>query len=1026
MMAVLLVPDLGAQQLTGRVTNSQTGEPIAAVQVFIAGSGIGALSQQNGRFLLLNVPPGTHTLTAERIGYRAASQQVSVTAGQTAVVDFSMSEEALGLDEIIVTGTPGGTQRRAIGNAVTAVAAAEVTQTVVMNNMQDLLTGRSPGVTFLKAPGQVGQSSPIQIRGISTFNLSSNPLIYVDGVRINNTSEAGPMQGGEHREVNPLDDINPADIESIEIIKGPAAATLYGTEASAGVIQVITKRGAEGAPQFDVAINQGLNYMRDPAGRLGLKWACRSTFNPPCAKEDIFSYNPYVDTNRLLHEYNAFEWPLENLYQNGHSQSYDVSVRGGTQSIRYFVSTNLDDAVGILWYNTDQTFRTRANLGVVLSDKFTFDVSTSYIDGETQFMQQVPTDGGEWDDMRWGNAYCAPWINPGACPRLLGLQEHLPDDVARMETRRQYNTFTGSATLNFTPTAWLTSRAIFGMDRLQEKNSNLWPLEVEREPVYEEMAVGTIWIEKPTTTNLSFDWSATGRYNVTSSIGTATSIGAQYFVKTFEKFGNKGSGFASPLSTTINQTPPSTAELIYEFTENKSLGFYVQEELSWNNRVFLTAAMRFDDNSAFGSEFDLEKYPKVAATWVVSEEGFWNFETLNSLRLRGALGKAGRQPDTFAGTNVYAVVPGPGGAARFQPKSPGNPKVGPETSTEIELGFDAAAFEDRIAAEFTYFYKRNESSLLNVALPPSEGFNGASQQNLGQIDNWGWEAAVNTQVYESPSFGFDLALTAAFVDNEIKSLGTFPGTNSIRIGFPYPNFTFTRELVDARFDPAGPIRDARGQRIVGMCRKPTPLGDGPQYGYVRGGADAEVVPCQQVPSSNRVLVGPGFVKYKFSVTPTITLLNNSVQIHALVDGSYGRWMPTSTSYDPDYENKCVCDPFIGAERGFGAWWAEGGAHSNTSTYLADFWKLREVGLRYTLPQSLVARIGAERASIAVSGRELANLWVKNNGEVRRPRNIDAPGLSIADPELTRQELAGAAHRSMPPLTTLNAALRVSF
>src|SRR5688500_19487278 len=126
--ALLVVSDLGAQQVTGRVTNASTGEPLAAVQVFIAGSGIGALSQQNGRYLLLNVPAGTHTLTAERIGYRAATRQVTVASGQTVVQDFSLAEEALGLDEIIVTGTPGGTQRRAIGNAVLSVQAAEVTQ----------------------------------------------------------------------------------------------------------------------------------------------------------------------------------------------------------------------------------------------------------------------------------------------------------------------------------------------------------------------------------------------------------------------------------------------------------------------------------------------------------------------------------------------------------------------------------------------------------------------------------------------------------------------------------------------------------------------------------------------------------------------------------------------------------------------------------------------------------------------------------------------------------------------------------
>jgi hypothetical protein len=169
--AVLLVaPQLSAQQVTGRVT-TQSGEPLAAVQVFIAGSGIGALTQQNGRYLLLNVPAGTHTLTAERIGFASRTAQITVAAGATVAQDFVLAEQALGLDEIIVTGTAGGTQRRAIGNTVTQVSVSEVTQTVAINSMQGLLSGRTPGLTFARSGGGVGQGSPITIRGLGSFTL---------------------------------------------------------------------------------------------------------------------------------------------------------------------------------------------------------------------------------------------------------------------------------------------------------------------------------------------------------------------------------------------------------------------------------------------------------------------------------------------------------------------------------------------------------------------------------------------------------------------------------------------------------------------------------------------------------------------------------------------------------------------------------------------------------------------------------------------------------------------------------------
>ena len=685
---LLAAQSLEGQQITGRVVNQQTGEPLAAVQVFIAGSGIGALTQQNGRYLLLNVPLGSHAVSAERIGYRAVTQQVAVAAGQTVVQDFSLSEQALGLDEIIVTGTPGGTQRRAIGNSVLSVDASAVAQTVAVSSMQDLLSGRSPGLQFTRVSGTVGTGTRMQVRGVGSFNLTSDPLVYIDGIRVNANSQSGPSLG-DFREANPLDDLNPADIESVEIIKGPAAATLYGTEASAGVIQIITKRGAEGSAQFDASVRGGINWMMDPAGKMGTFYACTDTFGGVCDESTtLFEYNAYDEANiSIANGEDPGYWPQPRLYQNGHSQAYDFSVRGGTQAMRYFLSGNYEKAEGIVFYNWDKTFRLRANVSAVFSENVTLDVSTGFVDGMTRFMAQAESDGGEWEDLVWGNGYCITRVNPGKCPRLPGgFQEHMPSDVAKVETTREYARFTGSGTLNFTPTEWLSSRAIVGIDKGWDENVNLYPKEVELTPVNPRQVDGTIILGRPVTTNLSVDASATGKYRLNDTWGTSTSIGAQYYRKIINEIRNTGVGFATPVSRTVNQTPPASGTVYYNYIENKSLGFYVQEEVSFNDRIFVTGAVRFDDNSAFGSDFDLEKYPKVSATWTVSDENFWTFDAINSFRVRGAWGKAGRQPDTFAGTNQYTVIPGVGGTSALVPSSSGNPAVGPETSTELELG----------------------------------------------------------------------------------------------------------------------------------------------------------------------------------------------------------------------------------------------------------------------------------------------------------------------------------------------------
>ncbi len=1053
---LLIAPGLGAQQVTGRVVNQATGQPLAAVQVFIAGSGIGALSQQNGRYLLLNVPAGTHTLTAERIGYRSVTAEVNVAAGETVVQDFALSEEALGLDEIIVTGTPGGTQRRAIGNAVTSVSAADVTQTVAITNMQELLGGRSPGVQFTRSSGNVGTGSQIDIRGVGSFNVGGNPLIYVDGIRVNNSMDTGPTLG-DQKEVNPLDDLNPADIESIEIIKGPAAGTLYGTEASAGVIQIITKRGAEGAAQFDASITQGTVFLRDPAGRVAEKFSCLDTFAPPCREgEGLVVYNAYHESNRLFAEgwfYNTVDpysgkekdlvpdpvvWPNPETFQYGHTRSYNLNVRGGTQNLRYFLSGNFDDQEGVVHYNTDETYRIRANIGVVFNENFTLDVSTGYVDGYTRFGSPARGDGGIWEDLVWGNGHCVPRVNrQNNCERLPGYQEHRPTDVSRLEVTREYDKFTGSGTLNFTTGGWLSARAIVGVDKSWDENRNLFPLEVNLPSVYPKRGGGTtkgeLVLEKPTTTNLSADVSATARIQLTDAIGTSTSVGAQYYLRRLSSFNNRGIGFPSPLSTTINQTSPSLVELGFDFVENKSLGVYVQEELSFNDRLFLTGAIRADDNSAFGSDFDLEYYPKVSATWVISEESFWNLGLVNSLRLRGAWGKAGRQPDAFAGRNQYGVIPGPGGNAILNPESPGNPDVGPEVSTELELGLDIAMFEDRLSAEFTWFNAQNEHALLGVIIPPSVGFPGSRDQNLGRLDNWGWEAMVNARVYEGQDVQFNVAMTGALVDNEIKDLGEFAGNNTVRIGWPYPSYTMRRWVKSAQYDPNGDRADSYGRRISGMCDGGIVKIDGqeqpwspstPQaYGVLPGGS---LVDCRD--ASPRIFQGRAFDRYRWSINPSINFMN-TLAIHVLVDGAYGRFQSSNQGcgqmgcYSNDYYSRDQSDPMYvyTSRRGTSSWGDQ---------YQASFWKLREVGVRWNLPESAFSVLGAENASLSLSARDLWIIWQKQEeiypGTGSIEGEIPGLGLNVEDPEQGRANAGGASWRTMPPNTVMSATLRVSF
>jgi TonB-dependent SusC/RagA subfamily outer membrane receptor len=242
--------------IRGRVTEAGSGRPIAGAQVLVVGTPRGAVTSAGGEYALAGVAAGPHTLRARIIGFQPVERTVEVGDGQTVTADFSLTPAALQLDAVVVTGTPGAVSQRTLGNSVATINVAEVSQRVVNTTVAELLQGKAPGVTVLQSSGTPGAASNIRIRGIGSLSASSEPVIYVDGVRIHSGAGGAfrnnwetPAQGqtaGGGQTASSLDAINPEDIESIEVIRGPAAATLYGADAANGVIQIITRRGRPG------------------------------------------------------------------------------------------------------------------------------------------------------------------------------------------------------------------------------------------------------------------------------------------------------------------------------------------------------------------------------------------------------------------------------------------------------------------------------------------------------------------------------------------------------------------------------------------------------------------------------------------------------------------------------------------------------------------------------------------------------------------------------------------------------------
>jgi hypothetical protein len=980
-----------------------------------------------------------------------ATLALGAAAAPLGVPTSALAQEGLRLDSTIVGGVLHPTPKRAIGWTVTTIDVDDVSRSVPVATSQELLAGRVPGLRFTRLTGNLGAGSPMTLRGAGSFDISrTQPLVYVDGVRVNGDPRAGPeLSSG--RSVSVIDDFNLEEVASIEVLKGPAATTLYGTEASAGVVHLRTKRGIESSPEVSVQVRLGVNYMPDPAGRLGTQWTCPADAVPgpvECQTESgLRTYNMYDEANEYIRR-GYFEWPTDNLFQDGASRSYDLSVRGGSPSVRYFLSANLEDENGVVWYNTDEAFRLRANVGVTLSNQFDVDLAAGYVEGDTRFMNAVPEEGGVWQDLVWSNGYYLDRITPfgtvGSDPRLGGFQQHLPSDVARVEVTRDYARFTGSARLRFTSPeirlagvgVSLDSRLILGVDRGRDVNQAIFRLHDDATPasvsaycgvriacapsswsaVYGETQVGQLTHERPVSSVYTVDYGLTADVDAGDSWGSATSFGVQYVEDRRERLVTSGQGFTSPLARSLNQIEglATTSELL----ETKSVGLYVQEEVSYANRIFLTGALRFDDHSTFGRDTPRQTYPRLSASWVASDEPFWGLESVDVLRLRAAWGKAGRAPRPLSNQALFVPSPGLDGQSGARPSQPGNPAVGPEVSTELEMGFDAALFDDRLWGGLTLYGRKDERLLLALPAAVSGGFPGVVEQNVGRIDSWGWEVSLGARLYEGPSTAVRVDLFADHVNNEIMALDRGSGMPSVAIGLPYPNQLTEDYVVSAQFDAAGDLSNGFGERISALCDDGVSLAPDPgvpdaaKYGRVRGGA---ALPCGTIPDRN-LFVGPAFATHSFAIAPTVSLLGRSFQLFLLAEGQYGRWAEAEDKEWGHINNNSKLSRLEDDPA-----WMYGeqiGDETRRSLIDADFWRLREVGVRYSVPATWAARARADRASVSLSARNLWTIWQAQG---------DLNGLPVSDPEYGAPTLDGDRNFwETPAFASVDLTLRVVF
>ncbi|HSM04735.1 MAG TPA: SusC/RagA family TonB-linked outer membrane protein [Longimicrobiales bacterium] len=946
---------LQAQQtISGVVVAEHNNRPLSGAQVTVPGTAANAITDAAGRFAMSGVGTGDVQVQVVMLGYRTAT--VTIAAGSTGV-RISMTETAIALDEIVVTGTAGGQQRRAIGNSIASVDAEAITETAPIKSMQDLINGRAPGVVVMPGTGMVGSGSRIRIRGTSTFSLSSEPLIYVDGVRVNNETGSGiNVQAFGSGVVSRLNDFDPDHIESIEILKGPAAATLYGTEAARGVINIITKKGSQGPPRFSMTIKQGMNRFDDYQGRLPVNYWMDGT------------------TVREVTASRIEELSGQDLFRTGHTQGYSLNMSGGSEGIRYFVAGDFNNDRGVEVTNSQKMYSGRVNLQITPNDKFDVSLNTGYTQNETNLTCEAGCGGTMWTTVFSTPAnlpeYRCTWAPGEGCDYWAGTRSGPPPIYHERTMQQAIDRFTGSVQLNFRPWDWFTNRLTMGADVTSEKNLELMPYLSSDTLRYfwgETTGNGYNYQDRRNQSFTTVDYVGTVDLDVASSITSSTSLGVQYYRRHVEFLGAQGNEFAGPGLVTIDAaaTRPYAGS---DYFDNNTLGFYLQEVIGFNDRLFLTGAVRVDNNSAFGSELDFVTYPKASLSWVLSEEpavegAIPSF--LNTFKLRLAYGQSGTQPVAFSALRTFSPVTGPGGTPAVTPSSLGNADLGPERGEEFEAGFDAGLFDDRLGVEFTYYHTRTKDGILLRPIAPSTGYPGSRWENAGQILNTGIEAMLRASLIQNPGLGWDATFSIATNSGKVEKLAggdttIVTGSTQYKLGYA-PNSWFRERVVSADWDATA------GTTTNVMCD------DG------QGG----VTPCYNEAGqvvAPRVYLGRTTPSLEGAVGSSLSFLNNSLTLTGLVDFKSG-YKKTDNNLRARCQVFRTCienmnpgdyDPRVIAQM------QSSGGLRDFVINDASFVRLREVSLTYSLPTGIATRLGASGAMINLAARNL-KIWTDYTG-----------------------------------------------
>lgn len=894
------------------------------------------------------------------IGFTAQRARITVQSGETAELNVPLSQSVVQLEEIVTTAA--GEQNKAVlGHAIGTIRADSVVKYTGGRNITDLLVGKEAGVQVLSSSGTTGAGTRIRIRGASSVSLTNEPIVFVDGIRVAPIGTASLSIGTGGQAPSRLDDLTPEEIESVEIVKGPSAATLYGTEAANGVVLIRTKRGRAGPARWNAAVEQGMitdqNDYPDNYTSFRTGAATRAT----CLLFDLAGGRCTQDS---VTTFNALENSATTSIANGYRSRYNLNVGGGSDAVTYFVSGLYQTDNGTLRLNSNEEDRLltsrgltelpdevirpnalhktalRANLAARVANRGEILVTAGYVSSVTRFPQNDNNVLGYLPSGYFGRGNVVDTTGNG------GFGFFRAGEIFSLLRKQEVERFTGGIIGNFAPAPWLTTKAVIGYDITNRTDVLFDPTNLG--PNFASVIIGNKADNRASIKAYTVDLGASGLAQLTKDIRSRTSVGGQFFKDVFFLNQASGQGLTFGSSDIDGAAILSASQTT---TDVRTVGAYAEQEFAWRDRLYLVGAVRVDDNSSFGNDFNTIVYPKVSASYFISEEPWFPQDGIVSqLRVRGAYGQSGRQPSATDG--LFFVAPTSAAvdnvstpAVTFQTGGAGLAGLKPERSKELELGFDVALFDSRLGIEFTYFNKLTNDALINRVLPPSAGGPNARFENLGSTRNYGIEAAITAQILRTRSFLWEATLAGSILKNNLRALG--PGIPPILIGNQrqVPNYP-----LGGYWDRDFSFNDANGDGIIGVNE--IFVGD------------------------TAVYRGPSIPTREFSFRTSASFAGGTWRIGAQFDyrGGHKLFNNTEAFRCSSTGNNCrgIHDPTAPLEQQARAIVRRFHPSLSTMGFIepADFLKLREVSLSYRLPQALVTAIGGRGGLLTLAGRNL--------------------------------------------------------